>query len=344
MKTMRLQLSLLCFLSIYPLYSISSLVICMMIRDEAVNLKVNLPLWAKVADSFVLLVDNRTVDQSKEVIANVLTEAKKKFIVLDYQFQGFGQSRTLSLQSAWKYYANASHVLIADPDWKPDLATINLQDLDNTADVFRFTVFDRNGKLDILILKLSKLITLGVTRRRMDWLLLHRAGLKMRYSLHEVLDIGQYQVKNLDWIVYEIEQLGTWHATVGHGHSHGISRYEFDLSLLTKDLVTYPHDPHVDYYLGITNYAYAEALFSEKAYVNTSAVENAIKYLEKRVLSVYDDEFVEERWASMYTLGGLYATPLKVNTYLAKENTIFTRAFLEKLLRSYQMVKLVSRL
>jgi hypothetical protein len=191
---------------------------------------------------------------------------------------------------------------------------------------------------------LFSLITLGVTRRRMDWLLLHRAGLKMRYSLHEVLDIGQYQVKNLDWIVYEIEQLGTWHATVGHGHSHGISRYEFDLSLLTKDLATYPHDPHVDYYLGITNYAFSEAMFSEKAYVNTSSVENAIKYLEKRVLSVYDDEFVEERWASMYTLGGLYASPLKVSKHIPNENIRFTRAFLDELLRSNQMVKLVPRL
>jgi len=41
----------------------------------------------------------------------------------------------------------------------------------------------------------------------MDWLLKHKAGLKMRYHLHEVLDIGYYTVKNIPWVVHEIEKV-----------------------------------------------------------------------------------------------------------------------------------------
>jgi hypothetical protein len=136
---------------------------------------------------------------------------------------------------------------------------------------------------------------LGVTRRRIDWLLRHRPGLKMRYNLHEVLDIGMYQVKYLNWVVHEIELYGTWHATVGHGHSHALRRYEFDLSLLVKDLVEYGSDPHCHYYLGITFFAYAESQFTETSFVNRSAVDKAVHYLQLRLSSTYDDEFVEER-------------------------------------------------
>jgi hypothetical protein len=153
---------------------------------------------------------------------------------------------------------------------------------------------------------------LGITRRRIDWLLRHKADLKMRYSLHEVLDIGLYEIKPINWIVHEIEQIGTWHATVGHGHSHGITRYEFDLKLLNRDLILYPNDSHVDYYLGITYYAYAEAIFSQTGILNKTSLERSVHFLERRLYSTYTDEFVEERWAAMYTLGGIFASFLTV--------------------------------
>ena len=72
----------------------------------------------------------------------------------------------------------------------------------------------------------------------------------MRYNLHEVLDIGMYNIKNIQWTIHEIEKIGSWHATVGHGHSMSLKRYEFDLDLLQKDLIIYGHDPHTHYYLG----------------------------------------------------------------------------------------------
>lgn len=264
----------------------------MIIRDEEVNLRQNLPVWSTIADFFVFLIDNRTRDSSEHTIRSILRAADRPFFIQEYFFEGFGQARTLSLSKAFEHFPQASHVLIADPDWKPDTTTINKHDLDDSADVFRFVVFDRNG----------------FTRRRMDWLLRMRSGLAMRYHVHEVLDIGQYSVKSIPWIIHEIEQAGTWHTTVGHSSSFAAKRFLFDLDLLYKDLTLYGHDPHTHYYLGSTLHAYVESHFKETGHLNTTMLDSAIEFLEKRVRSVYADEFVEERWACLYTLGSIYSS------------------------------------
>jgi len=273
----------------------SHVVMTMICRDEEVNLRTNLPLWLDVIDYFVFVIDDRNVDSSIITIENILKPSNKLYIIQSYKFEGFGPARTLSLEIAWENYSNASHVLIADPDWRPDNSTLDLNELDNSFDVFRFIAYDRNG----------------ITRRRMDWLLQHRAGLAMRYNLHEVLDIGYYSVKDISWVVHEIEMSGSWHTTVGHGNSRSSKRYTFDLNLLYKDQLIFGHDPHVDYYLGITLHAYAETLFVETGNFVEDVINEAIKYLEKRVYSVYKDEFIEERWACMFVLGSIYST-LKV--------------------------------
>lgn len=281
-----------CLLPVGASASPSSLVMTMICRDEEVNLRSNLPLWAEAVDYFVFLLDDRTIDKSVAAIHAILTPLHIPHVIKNYTFTGFGAARTLSLQTAYDNFANASHVLIADPDWRPDLQTIRKDELDLSADVFRFTVFDRNG----------------MTKRSMDWLLRHRAGLAMRYSLHEVLDIGYYQVKIISWIAHEIEQPGSWHATVGHGHSMSQARYEFDLRLLYNDLPLYGHDPHLHYYLGVTHHARLEAMHTARGEVSTSDLQAAINFLELRAQSVYEDDFVEERWGAMLTLGTIYYT------------------------------------
>eukprot|EP01041_Mallomonas_annulata_P011112 gene11112-23222_t len=265
-----------------------SVVMTMMIRDEEVNLKTNLELWMPFIDYFVFIVDKRSSDGSVFVINDKLKN-RNKFKIFYNEFSGFGPTRTLSLERAWESFPQASHILIADPDWKPDISTIKKNELESDADAYRFLIYDRNGD----------------TTRRCDWLLKHRKGLKMRYNLHEVLDIGtQYKMKTISWTIHEIEKPGTWHSKVGHGHSMSLQRYFFDLELLYKDLKQYGHDPHTHYYLGVTN----EAVFTKSVqkgehhkkfeqYLNES-----IKYLKLRIQSTYEHEFFEERWGALLTL------------------------------------------
>ena len=303
-------LSILSFLTVFSdavLQQQPTIVMTMFCRDEEVNLRSNLKEWLNFIDYFVILIDSRNADDSKMF----LNEALKgyKHVVQDFQFEGFGHARTLSLQVAWHHYKNASHVLIADPgylflfvnlqqmfkkiylDWWPDPATINKNDLLQSADAYRFTLFDKNGAV----------------KKRMDWLLKHRAGLAMKYSLHEVLVIGNYSAAYIDWVVHELAKNGTWHMTVGHGHAMSATRYLFDINLLIKDLAIYGHDPHVHYYLGITYHAYLISThnFSRP---NNTLIDQCLHYLHLRVSSVYEEEFYEERWAVMYTLGIIYAS------------------------------------
>ena len=276
----------------------SSLALTMICRDEEVNFKANLAAWIPVVDYFVFLIDNRTTDNSISTISSILGAAKKDYQIVQYTFTGFGPARTLSLEAAWKHFPQATHVLIADPDWAPDISTMNISDLDETADVFRFTAYDRNG----------------YTRRKMDWLLKHREGLAMKYHLHEVLAIGLYSAKNINWEVHEVEKPGSWHTTVGHSDSFSAKRYEFDLDLLYKDLAIYGHDPHAHYYLGVTHDAYASKARQQLGLHHPEVqrhVDKAAEYLELRATAQYDDEFVEQRWAVMMQLGNVY-TYMKV--------------------------------
>ena len=274
----------------------------MIIRDEVVNLKSNLALWLKSIDFFVFLVDERTSDGSEQVIRDIIG-TRASFQIMTYKFDGFGPARTLSLEQAYKFYPLATHVYIADPDWRPEVSTINKADLDNVHDAFRFLIYDRNGQ----------------TTRRCDWLLRHRKGLAMRYNLHEVLDIGEtYRVKVIDWIVREIEKPGSWHTNVGHGSSMSSKRYKFDLDLLQKDLAIYGHDPHTHYYLGVTHEAYAEHKMKENKVKENVLTRNETllkeieyhfnqseHYLKLRIQSKYVSEFKEERWGCMFMLGSI---------------------------------------
>ena len=296
-------LLLICFTGVTSTRSKNSLVMTFIVRDEAVNIKSNLPLWATVIDYFVFMVDERTSDGTEDAIAEVLGN-RIPYEIVYHQFSGFGPARTKSLSNAWKYFPQATHVWIADPDWKPELDTIHLDDLDTVNDAFRFLIYDRNG----------------ISTRRCDWLLRHREGLAMKYHLHEVLDIGEsYSPIGINWVVREIEQSGSWHTTVGHGHSMSAQRYVFDLEMLEKDRELYGHDPHVHHYLGITHQAYAERLLDSNGYVMTDEIQyhatEAIKYLKLRILSTYKSEFMEQRWSCMYSLGILYGQYL-VREYL----------------------------
>lgn len=150
----------------------NSIVMTMIVRDEAVNFRTNLHLWLGIVDYFVFLVDTRTQDGSEQAISRILIPSHTPFKIIHHEFDGFGSSRTRSLEHAWNFFPQATYVWIADPDWRPDVTTIDKRLLHGAVgfDAARFTIVDRSG----------------ITTRQCDWLLRHRQGLAMRYHLHEV--------------------------------------------------------------------------------------------------------------------------------------------------------------
>lgn len=135
----------------------------------------------------------------------------------------------------------------------------------------------------------------------------------MRYNLHEVLDIGIYTMHLIPWVVHEIEKPGSWHTTVGHSNSMSAARYQFDLALLYQDLALYGHDPHTHYYLGVTHEAYAMKTLVKRGLRDSEVqqhLRDAARYMELRATTLYDDEFVEQRWAVMLQLGVMHTFTL----------------------------------
>ena len=129
------------------LFADHTIVMTMILRDEAVNIKSNLPLWLGKIDYFVFLVDRRTTDNSEEAISNILESNEVPYEIVHHDFDGFGPSRTRSLEHAWKFFPQATHVWIADPDWKVDAnIPIDKSELDLVHDAFRFVIYDRNGQ------------------------------------------------------------------------------------------------------------------------------------------------------------------------------------------------------
>lgn len=110
------------------------------------------------------MIDVRTIDDSVHVIHQVLNKSNafqthgpsapstsdfryisEHYSIIPYEFTGFGHARTKSLEYAWALYNHASHVWISDPDWIPDLNTIDIMQLDRQYDVFGFISYDRTN-------------------------------------------------------------------------------------------------------------------------------------------------------------------------------------------------------
>eukprot|EP01031_Cornospumella_fuschlensis_P006550 gene6550-8145_t len=72
----------------------SSLVATFIVRDEEINLRSNLPLWAQFTDFFAFLLDFRTIDGSAKVIKDILEPKKIPYVIQNYSFSGFGEART----------------------------------------------------------------------------------------------------------------------------------------------------------------------------------------------------------------------------------------------------------
>lgn len=275
-------------------------------RDEAVNFRSNLELWTSTIKYYIFIMDDRNTDDSVDVIRDVLENKALGYKIIPHKFEGFGKARTTSLIAAWEHFPHASHVLIADPDWRPDPATLLKDSLVFDVDVFRFVILDRNGH----------------TYRNADWLLRNKPGLKMKYAIHEVLDIGSsYSHLSIGWTVEEIEKPGTWHTTGGHGNSVSLKRLEYDLDLLSRDYREYgPLNPHVNYYLAVTHNTYVDKLHqfiinsTSNRYLPDSAVTAQIEYhramalgnASLRSIAYYDDEFTEQRWGAMFVAGCAY--------------------------------------
>ncbi|CAM9168801.1 unnamed protein product, partial [Phaeothamnion confervicola] len=213
----------------------------MIVRDEEHNLRQNLWLWAPFISCYVIGLDARTTDGSEAAVHEALDDAvlPNRRSVFQFEFDGLGHARTLVLQEAWRRFPDATHLIMADPDWRVHPETIDLSQLDFSHSIFALKIWDRNGS----------------TNRWIDWIFLHLPGLSMRYRWHEALVLPPgvpYAPALLRWEVSEVETNSSWHVKQ-HGSSFSYERYVMEIGLLERDDAEHADDPRVLYYLGIDN-------------------------------------------------------------------------------------------
>eukprot|EP00957_Ditylum_brightwellii_P046894 3559431-Ditylum_brightwellii.AAC.1 len=231
-----------------------SLVCVMIVRDESENLEKNIPLWGEdFFDAFVVAVDDRTEDNSVQVLESVIKPNIPRHI-FNYTFDNFGAARTRALEETYRRFSNISHVFIIDPDWKPVKGTIAKYDLQHNIDAYSFKIWDRSG----------------MSTRKANWLARHQPNLTFAYYVHEDFRLPSglppMVVKELEWEVSEVEPQVSWHTRVGHGNdstaSRSHQRYYFDLNLLQKEQSDpqYRDSPHTLFYLGLVHSALLEGM------------------------------------------------------------------------------------
>ena len=156
-------------------------------------------------------------------------------------------------REAWRVFPNITHVMVVDPDWKPNMSLIKKSDLTLSTTSYEFKIWDRSG----------------ITTRNCNWLMLHQPGLTFDYYVHEFLRYpngGPYSDDTvlLNWEVAEVESSNSWHQTVGHGTAVGASRsykrVQFDVDLLLREQgdPKYKDSQHTLYYLGTAHCALVE--------------------------------------------------------------------------------------
>jgi hypothetical protein len=172
--------------------------------------------------------------------------------------------------------------------------------------VMAFKIFDRNG----------------ASSRWLDWFVRARQGLKFKYRWHEMLDVpaDQYTYRVLEsFTVTETEGGSESYHKEESGGSGTVARFLREISLLEKDIVDFPDDTRVLYYLGV-DHSSVLTLMKQTAIQHAgfdswrSRIDEheynkhwdaAVGYFRRRVWSLWGDasSHVEMAWASSMWLG-----------------------------------------
>ena len=78
------------------MFSCRDVKVAMLARDEEQLLQKHLPQWRDIGDSFLIGLDSRNQDASATLAVSLL--APKKLQVYEFEFNGFGPSKTRLLE------------------------------------------------------------------------------------------------------------------------------------------------------------------------------------------------------------------------------------------------------
>jgi hypothetical protein len=144
----------------------------MLIKNEREHLSRTLPEWAKVADCWVIGVDDANTDDSVDVIMRHLGHIPGRVVTV--HFDGMGPTWTELVIVGVNEYPQCTHGIISDADFAPlNPTTFNKMDLDVRCSKHMYSIWGENM----------------TNERKMDWIYRNIPGAHVTRRTHQILEV-----------------------------------------------------------------------------------------------------------------------------------------------------------
>jgi len=260
-----------------------SLLLTMLIKNEAEHLEKSLPAWGKVADYWIIGVDDNNTDASEEVIKRHLSHLPGEIVIVN--FDGMGPTWTILVKHGIKHYPQATHGIISDADFMP-LNTFDKRQLDYRCSKHMFTITTEDH----------------INNRRMDWIYRNIEGARVERRTHQSVEVpnldecpaidnkGQPISQTLIDLVVQEHTGGYQDRTPG--------KQERYIGWLKADLLDFPEDGRSLYYLGM---AYFDRFAATK---DMEDLKTSLGYFDRRIaIPPSKASYYEERWFAILKAG-----------------------------------------
>jgi hypothetical protein len=271
-----------------------TLLLNMLIKDEAENLRRSLPRWAKLIDYFIIGVDDANSDDSVAIIKQYLGHLPGE--ICEVHFDGIGPTWNAVLQMGILHFPGATHGIAADADFTPIHSALDRNALSLRENTLRFLAWDEQQ----------------ITDRPLDWIYRNIPGARVIRRAHHAVVVPYLpgQRGTLD-LIRDLECISY---SGGYGDRSGVvSKHERYIAWLTKDYEERPQDEDLLYYRAMSHLE----IFSTRRAANISVdpvldvrhLEWALYLFEQRAsLPVGSGEGNNEaRWLSIHKQANIYS-------------------------------------
>lgn len=210
-----------------------TLLLNMLIKDEAGHLDRVLPKWAKIIDYWIIGVDDQNTDDSPEIIMKHLSHIPGEIVIVN--FDGMGPTWTKLVEHGIEHYPNATHGIVADADFMPMQDTLDKFQLDTRCSKHMYTIYTEDHQHN----------------RKMDWIYRNIPGARVNRRVHQTVEVPELPNQE---VFQTLIDLNIEERTGGYQDRSGnkMKRY---IEWLEKDLVDWGEDDtRTLYYLGYSNF------------------------------------------------------------------------------------------
>jgi len=259
-----------------------SLLLNMLIKNEANHLSRSLPKWAKIIDAWIIGVDDNNTDNSREVIQRYLGHIPGQMVTV--HFEGMGPTWSQLVEIGLQEYPNITHGILSDADFMPIKNTLNKMELDVRCSKHMYTIWPQDLR----------------NERKMDWIYRNIPGAVVKRRTHQILEVPPLPNQE---VFQTLIDLPVQEHEGGYQDRTGVKNQRY-IEFLEKDLLEYPNDTRTLYYLGYAHFDIFSQNKDKPRPEDWKHLEEGVKFFKLRADTVGGNQ--EELWFALLKLGEIY--------------------------------------